>query len=158
MANTSRKGDGGRGNHIHYSFFFLQLSSSYTSRECIRRDFETLVSKFEIESYASSFFNLSQKPYTSKNSERREKTTNTRLRDAKITRKRDFETLQKLFRDLKIELKFSETHVFWGPILYPFFKLWLRCVNIENIYLACYSVKRQELCLLKARSLHIKLE
>ena len=51
-----------------------------------------------------SFLNQSQGPYTSRNSE---KTTNTRLRDAKITRKRNFETLQKLFRDFKIGLKFS---------------------------------------------------
>ena len=54
------------------------------------------------------FLNQSQRP----TSEREEKTTNTRLRDAKIARKRDFETLQNLFRDFKIGLKVSETQVF----------------------------------------------
>ena len=51
---------------------------------------------------------------------RKEKKTNPRLRDAKMTRKRDFETHQKRFRDVEIGPKLSETQVFRGSILFPY--------------------------------------
>ena len=42
-----------------------------------------------------------------------------RLRDAKIARKRDFNTRQQQrFREIEIALKFSGTHVSEGTILY----------------------------------------
>ena len=54
--------------------------------------------------------------------ETRERKKKLRLRHARITQKRDFETHQKpRFRDFEIEPKFPETHVFRVTILYPFY-------------------------------------
>ena len=49
----------------------------------------------------------------------RQKKLETPRRIKKASRKRDFETYQKHFRDFEIVPKFSDTHVFWGTILYP---------------------------------------
>ena len=108
-----QKRGGGRGNYIHYLFF----SSNFLAvRPCENAWGETLRPWFQNSRSRLTrlfFLNQSQKPYTSKTSERKKKkTTNTRLRDAKITPKRDFETLQRLFRDFEIGLKFSGTQVF----------------------------------------------
>ena len=46
-----------------------------------------------------------------------------KIRDSeaqKNTRKRDFETLKKRFRDFEIGPKFSESHVFRGTIRHPY--------------------------------------
>ena len=51
---------------------------------------------------------------------RKEKKTNPRHRDAKITQKRDFETHKKRFRDFEIGPKLSESHGFRGSILFPY--------------------------------------
>ena len=87
----------------------------------MRRDFETLVSKFEIETYAAFFLNQSQRPYTSKISERIEKKNDKyetlRRQDHSKTRLRDPSKTIQRFRD-RVK-NFQDSRFFEVPFYTP---------------------------------------